>query len=163
MPAALRSRAFPLPPARVTVTAADAVKALESTEQVADSDGGPKNSSVQGEETSSRPPSPKAAPKSVLEVVDLMLDTRPGGLLPMVRGFAEADLRDVLSRVAVPTLLLYGDADQRSPRHVAVELHARIPGSELVVLPGVGHDSALEAPAAFNVEVHRFLEAHRNA
>ncbi len=104
-----------------------------------------------------------APPELVEEVTAMMLDTRPGGLLPMVRGFAEADLRDVLSRVAVPTLLLYGDADPRSPRHVAADLHARIPGSELVVLPGVGHDSALEAPAAFNAEVRRFLRAHGNA
>lgn len=103
-----------------------------------------------------------APPELVEEVTAMMLDTRPAGMLPMLRGFAEADLRDVLSRVAVPTLLLYGDADQRSPLRVAEDLHARIPGSELVVVPGVGHDSNMEAPDAFNAEVRRFLRAHRS-
>jgi pimeloyl-ACP methyl ester carboxylesterase len=95
------------------------------------------------------------------EVVDearaMMLDTRPAGMRAGLRAFAEADLRDVLPTISVPTLLLYGEADQRSPLHVAKDLHARIPGSELVVLPGVGHDSNLEAPAAFNAVVRRFL------
>jgi pimeloyl-ACP methyl ester carboxylesterase len=36
---------------------------------------------------------------------------------------------------------------------------AGIPGSELVVLPGVGHFASLEAPDAFNAEVRRFLDA----
>lgn len=100
-----------------------------------------------------------AAPEVVDEAAAMMLDTRPAGMLPMLQGFAEADLRDVLPRVAVPTLLLYGDADRRSPRHVAEDLHAQIPASQLVVMPDVGHDSNMEAPDTFNAEVRRFLRA----
>ena len=91
------------------------------------------------------------------ETVAMMLDTRPAGMLPMLRAFAEADLRPMLSRVSVPTLLLYGDADVRSPLAVAEELHAEIPTSRLVVLPGVGHASHVEAPSTFDAEVRRFL------
>jgi pimeloyl-ACP methyl ester carboxylesterase len=91
------------------------------------------------------------------EATAMMLDTRPAGMRAALRAFAKADLRDMLSTITVPTLLLYGEADQRSPMHVAEDLHARIPGSALVVLPGVGHDSNLEAPAAFNTAVRRFL------
>lgn len=36
-------------------------------------------------------------------------------------------------------------------------MHAAIPGSELTVLPGVGHMSNLEAPAVFNAAVRDFL------
>ena len=93
------------------------------------------------------------------ETVAMMLDTRPAGMVPMLRGFAEADLRDVLPQIRVPTLLLYGDADVRSPPAVAEALHDRIPTSELVVLPGVGHVSNLEAPEAFNRAVRDFLAA----
>lgn len=100
------------------------------------------------------------APREIVEeVAAMMMDARPAGTVPMLRGFAEADLRDVLPRIAVPTLLLYGDADQRSPLSVAEELHARIPTSRLVVMPGVGHDSNFEAPDTFNAEVRRFLHA----
>ena len=49
------------------------------------------------------------------EVVEVMLDARPAGLRAMGNAFADADLRDVLPLVDVPTLLLYGDADMRSP------------------------------------------------
>ena len=93
------------------------------------------------------------------EVLAIMLDVRPGGVVPMLRAFAEADLRAVLPRVAVPTLVLHGELDARSPRAVAEALHAWIPGSELVLLPGVGHMANAEAPAAFDAEVRRFLRS----
>jgi pimeloyl-ACP methyl ester carboxylesterase len=100
------------------------------------------------------------------EVVDearaMMLDTRPAGMAAALRAVADADLRDVLPTIAVPTLLLYGEDDQRSPLHVAEDLQALIPKSQLVTLPGVGHDSNLEAPAAFNTAVRRFLHDQRS-
>ncbi len=43
-----------------------------------------------------------------------------------------------------------------APR-VAEELHAGIPGSELVVLPGVGHFANAERPDEFNAAVRSFL------
>jgi hypothetical protein len=46
----------------------------------------------------------------------------------------------------VPTLLVYGDQDVRAPLTVAEDLQAAIPGSALVVLPGAGHISNVEAP-----------------
>ena len=63
----------------------------------------------------------------------------------------------VLPRIGVPTLLLYDDADQRSPLTVAESLHAAIPGSTLVVLDGVGHQSNVEAAGRFNAEVRSFV------
>src|SRR3954447_4111113 len=99
-------------------------------------------------------------PAGVSDLVrTMMLDVRPTGLLPMLTAFAEADLRDVLPTIAVPTLLIYGERDVRAPLPVAEALHAAIPASELVVLPGVGHCLNLEAPDAFNAEVRRFLGA----
>ena len=99
------------------------------------------------------------------EVLDMaktmILDSRPAALSAALRAFAAADLRDMLPLITVPTLLLYGDADQRSPRDVAEHLDAQIPASELIFLAGVGHDSNLEAPTAFNDSVRRFLRKHR--
>lgn len=80
---------------------------------------------------------------------EIMIDSRPEGMLPMLQGFAEADLRDVLGDVSVPTLLLYGQDDRRSPRPVAQALAAAIPRSRLVFVPGVGHEVNAEAPDAF--------------
>ncbi len=75
----------------------------------------------------------------------------------MTRACGEADLRDVLPRIEVPTLLLYGEKDVRSPLNVGEDLHAKIPGSTLVVIPRVGHLNNVEAAERFNSEVRSFL------
>ncbi len=98
-----------------------------------------------------------APPELIDETVEIMYDTRPAGMIAMTSAFAAADLRDALPLIEVPTLLLYGDADQRSPLNVAKDLHAKIPTSELVVMPSVGHDSNFEAPESFNAEVRSFI------
>ena len=100
--------------------------------------------------------------ESIDEVLAIMGDVRAGGIRPMVKAFAEADLRDVLGSVTVPTLFVYGELDVRAPLTVAEDLHARVPHSELVVIPGVGHMSNIEAPVTFNAEVRRFLRSVAN-
>ena len=71
---------------------------------------------------------------------------------------AETDLRPVLPEIDVPTLLLHGEADARSPLAAARALHAQIPTSELVVLPRLGHACYIEDPEACAVEIRRFLK-----
>lgn len=80
----------------------------------------------------------------------------PDGFRAMARASAE-NLRAVLPRVAVPTLLLYGERDVRAPVAVAEDLHAAISGSTLVLLPNAGHVSNLEAPEEFNRAVRSYL------
>jgi pimeloyl-ACP methyl ester carboxylesterase len=75
----------------------------------------------------------------------------------MASASAEADLRDVLPHVNVPTVVLHGAEDVRAPREVADALSAAIPTSRLVVLPEVGHVSCVEAPERFTAEVREFL------
>lgn len=93
------------------------------------------------------------------ELAAVMSDVRPVGTRVMACALAEADLRDLLPKITVPTLLLHGSADERAPRAVWERLHAGIPGSALVLLPGVGHEVAIEAPDAFDMAVRRFLAA----
>ena len=99
----------------------------------------------------------ESAPEAMVEEVLIMADFHPAGLRSMAHAFAEADLRDMLPSIAVPTLLLYGDADVRSPLFVAAALHEQIPGSKLVVMDGVPHLSNVEAAERFNAEVRAFL------
>lgn len=102
----------------------------------------------------------ESAPAELVEeMVAIMSEFHPAGARAMAHAFAEADLRDVLPRITVPTLLLYGDADKRSPLPVAEDLHAKIPASRLVVMPGVGHESNMEAAERFNAEVRSFLRS----
>jgi pimeloyl-ACP methyl ester carboxylesterase len=100
------------------------------------------------------------APDVVAEFGSSMVAFHPAGFRAMARASAE-DLRDALPHVSPATLLVYGDMDVRAPLDVARRLHAAIPGSRLVVLPGVGHVCNIEAPDVFNAAVRTFLRDHR--
>lgn len=103
-----------------------------------------------------------APPEMVDEVKSLMSGVRPTANQVMLHAMAEADLSDVLPRIDVPTLLLYGDQDVRSPVEVGRALHESITGSNLVILPGVGHFSSVERAEQFNREVRSFLDKNRD-
>jgi pimeloyl-ACP methyl ester carboxylesterase len=100
-----------------------------------------------------------ASPSVLNEVAAIMRDFHPAGMKTMVRSLAEANLRDLLPRIDIPTLLLYGDKDVRSPLNVAEDLHAAIAESRLVVIPEAGHLSNTEAAARFNAEIRKFLRS----
>jgi pimeloyl-ACP methyl ester carboxylesterase len=57
---------------------------------------------------------------------------------------AAIDLSDQLPAVAVPALLLWGDADPMSPVGVGRHLASMLPTAHLVVVPGGTHDLAME-------------------
>jgi pimeloyl-ACP methyl ester carboxylesterase len=101
--------------------------------------------------------SESAAPERVDALAAIMSQFHPAGFRTMARALAEADLRDVLPRIDVPTLLLHADQDARAPLTVARALHAAIRGSSLVVMAGVGHMSNVEGPDRFVAEVRKFL------
>jgi pimeloyl-ACP methyl ester carboxylesterase len=101
----------------------------------------------------------RASPERADELAAIVSDTHPAGLRLMVQAMAEADLRDVLPTIRVPTLLLWGEADERSPLDIAESMLAAIPGAKLAVIPGVGHASNVEAPARFTAEVLEFCRS----
>lgn len=100
------------------------------------------------------------APREMAEkTLALMSGIHPRASLTMLRAMAGADLRGILPGIDVPTLVLHGELDTRSPLPVGSELHRQIPGSVFVALPGVGHLSNIEAADAFNIEVRTFLRS----
>jgi pimeloyl-ACP methyl ester carboxylesterase len=101
----------------------------------------------------------KLSPEAAATLRTVMSESRPVATRTMAHALAEADLRDDLASIHVPTLLLYGDADERSSVSVADDLLRRIPDSKLVVLPGLGHECYLEDPDGFNAEIRGFLQA----
>lgn len=78
----------------------------------------------------------------------------------VLRVMAEADQRDLLPRIGVPTLLIWGGLDARSPLSVARRFEQAIPDVKLVVIPGAGHLSNLEQPEPFNDAVREFCRDH---
>jgi pimeloyl-ACP methyl ester carboxylesterase len=96
---------------------------------------------------------PKAARD---ELANIMAATHPLGFPLMARALATADTREMLPTIRVPTLLVWGDADKRSPVEIANQLREAIPGATLAVLGGAGHVSNMEQPEAFNRVVRQF-------
>jgi len=99
------------------------------------------------------------APAELVEAsMAILRDVRPEASRRLVLAIASADLRGMLPSITVPVLLIYGQDDQRAPSAVAAQLHAAIPGSQLVVLPGVGHAVNVEAPEEFDAAARTFLQ-----
>jgi 3-oxoadipate enol-lactonase len=62
-----------------------------------------------------------------------------------------------LAGIRVPTLVVVGTADGVTPPAESRAMAAAIPGAKLVEIPGAGHLSNLEAPAAFDRAVAEFI------
>ena len=88
-------------------------------------------------------------------------DVRPESLRTQLFVMAETDQRDLLPKIAVPTLLIWGELDARSPLSVAHQFEHAIPDTQLVVIPDCGHVSNLEQPERFNEAVRQFCRFHR--
>jgi pimeloyl-ACP methyl ester carboxylesterase len=67
------------------------------------------------------------------------------------------DRRADVSRIALPTLILCGDADRMTPVKYSQFLHEQIAGSQLVIVPGAGHMVMLEQSPEVARAVDRFL------
>jgi pimeloyl-ACP methyl ester carboxylesterase len=93
----------------------------------------------------------------------IMADFHPLGFRLMATALAHADTRDLLPHIRIPTLLVWGDADKRSPMSVAYQMRDAMPVARLAVISGAGHVSNLEAPTPFNAEVLAFCDSFRRA
>jgi pimeloyl-ACP methyl ester carboxylesterase len=91
---------------------------------------------------------------------EMAAGVRPESLTGALSVMAEADLREVLPTIAVPTLLIWGELDARSPLSVARQFEEAIRQAELVVTPDAGHVSNPEQPERFNEAVREFCLAH---
>lgn len=69
------------------------------------------------------------------------------------------DARPVLAALRCPTLLLCGRQDAWSPLERHREMHAMVPGSELVVVEDAGHMTTMEQPDAVSAALRRWLAA----
>ena len=88
-------------------------------------------------------------------IADTQTPEGVAGALEALAG--RADRRPDLAAVTAPTLVIVGAEDVLTPPDRAQALVAGIAGSELVVLPGAGHLTAMERPQAFAGAVIDFL------
>ena len=66
-----------------------------------------------------------------------------------------------LEKIAVPTLMVYGENDPLTRPELGRQMAAQIPGSEYALIPKAGHLINMEQEDAFNRVVLDFLLKHR--
>ncbi|MCD2443305.1 alpha/beta hydrolase [Agromyces sp. SYSU K20354] len=69
-----------------------------------------------------------------------LLAWRPATTRVLLSSLVSLDLRPALPHIDVPTLVVRGEADQRSPWRAALAIASTIPHARFVELPGLGHD-----------------------
>ncbi|MCA9073496.1 MAG: alpha/beta hydrolase [Planctomycetaceae bacterium] len=64
---------------------------------------------------------------------------------------------DELDKITTPTLIIVGDQDVATVPAKSERMRDRIAGSQLKIIPGAGHTSSVEEPAAVNAAIEEFL------
>ncbi len=82
-----------------------------------------------------------------------MLAQVPQGLVRQ----PEWSAADRVGEIAVPTLAIWGDHDDRNVQAGAARLAAGVPGARGVVVPGADHFVPMRAPDVFTREALAFL------
>ncbi|MFL5384362.1 MAG: alpha/beta fold hydrolase [Longimicrobiaceae bacterium] len=86
------------------------------------------------------------------------MDNHPRGIVRALQGVIDRKpIHAELGKISVPTLVMVGDEDVATVPAKAERIHAAIPGSRLLTIPGAGHTSSVEQPAFVNAALEEFL------
>lgn len=88
----------------------------------------------------------QASGAAVEQVRRMLAEVDPRTTTEASRAIAHHDVRSDLGHVDLPTLVIVGSADLLTPPAHSREILAAVPGAELHVLDGVGHQVMQEAP-----------------
>jgi pimeloyl-ACP methyl ester carboxylesterase len=102
----------------------------------------------------------QAAPGALAEVERSVAALREHSYLKMLEASVAQDRAAPIEQIRVPTLVVSGEEDHVLSLNLVRETARRIPGAQLVTMPGVGHFPNLEQPGRFNEIVLPFLEKH---
>ncbi len=101
----------------------------------------------------------RAQPSIAVEGVrQMLLETPPQGYAACCAAIRDMDLRETIRAIRVPTLVIVGAQDPATPPEKAEEVHARIPGAHLEVIPDAAHLLNIEQDVAFDASLLAFLD-----
>lgn len=72
--------------------------------------------------------------------------------------FDRPSIIDEVGGIRAPTLVMHGTEDVPIPIEIARETARRIPGAELVEIPGAGHSSPIEKAGAVAAAMRTFID-----
>lgn len=79
-------------------------------------------------------------------------------IVRIARAAQRENLRKLIHKITVPTLLVWGLNDNITPPNVAHEFHKLLPNSELHFIDHCGHAAMMEQPEQFNEYLDQFLD-----
>jgi len=99
-------------------------------------------------------------PPAVMAIRAQIETTSVAGYIGCVEAIRKLDILDRIGAIELPTLVIVGEDDPGTPVSAADAIHARISGSELVILPNASHFSNVEQADAFTDALMEFLLRH---
>jgi len=87
----------------------------------------------------------------------------PVVFVEMLRAAQAHDASDLLETVDVPTLVIAGERDLFTPRHLSVQMAGRIPNAEMLEIPRGSHAALIEQPELINLRIEKFLRERLGA
>lgn len=98
-----------------------------------------------------------ARPDVMTRIGGMISTTPPEGYAGCCIAISKIDLTHRLKEIRCPVQIIVGDQDHGTPPEMAREIHANLPGSELVIIPSAAHLSNVEQAEAFNQAIGGFL------
>lgn len=87
---------------------------------------------------------------------NMLMRTPAEGYAATCDALRDADLRDAVSQITAPTLVLCGDEDLATPPSLGEALAAAIPHARFALVDNAGHIPAIEQPAAVAHHIQSF-------
>ena len=88
-----------------------------------------------------------------------MEKTPPEIFIDGFRNYVEEDVRPLLEKIKIPTLILHGEHDRGCSLDVAKYLNERIPRSQMYTFKDEPHFVNLTAADKFNIILEKFVTA----
>jgi 3-oxoadipate enol-lactonase len=94
-------------------------------------------------------------------VRQMILDTPAQGYAACCAAIRDMDLRELITGIRVPTLVIVGEDDPATPPEKAREIQSLIPGAQLEVIADAAHLLNIEQDVAFDAALASLLDRHR--
>ena len=98
-------------------------------------------------------------PEVVERIAAMLRKSDPRGYAAAIRAIAFVDLSERIRAIICPILVVVGEQDPGTPPAMARVIHERIPGAELLILPGAMHCAVAEDADRFLRALLDFIEA----
>jgi 3-oxoadipate enol-lactonase len=92
----------------------------------------------------------------------MILETPPHGYAACCAAIRDMDLRDLITGIRLPTLVIVGENDPATPPERAREIQSLIPGAQLEVVPDASHLLNIEQDVVFEAALTSLLDRHRH-